>query len=61
MKMRGLEPLFFTFVLSTFATILITRVLRIVAKVLTTVTVGVVERYLVSDNAKKIRLSHDEK
>ena len=25
------------------------------------VTVGVAERYLVSDNAKKIRLSHDEK
>ena len=32
----GLEPSFFTFVVSTFATILSTRVLRIVAKVLTT-------------------------
>jgi hypothetical protein len=38
--MTGLEPLFFTFVVSTFATILCTRVLRIVAKVLTTVTRG---------------------
>jgi hypothetical protein len=37
--MTGLEPLFFTFVVSTFATILSTRVLRIVAKVLTTLTV----------------------
>ena len=35
---RGLKPSFFTFVVSTFATILSTRVLRIVAKVLTTVT-----------------------